>query len=124
MGAGFSAGAWRGALSGLALAALALAAAGESLAASFWTSSARRGAWFPGGPGGCRTQPDPYEKEASILETRLQGEVSTQTQWAQFKYKGDVWYDGILTQVRYDTREAWMFLRLPSIWTSRSGGRC
>jgi hypothetical protein len=48
--------------------------------------------------------------------------VSTQTQWAQFKYKGDVWYDGILTQVRYDTREAWMFLR-PSEYLDIKIGR-
>lgn len=60
---------------------------------------------------GCRTQHDPHEKDASVMETRLQGELSTQTDWAQFKYKGDVWYDGILEQARYDTREAWTFLR-------------
>ncbi|MFZ5813284.1 MAG: hypothetical protein ACOY4F_14700 [Thermodesulfobacteriota bacterium] len=112
MGAAFSAGVWRGAFSRLALAALVLAVAGESLAASFWDQfSTPEVHGFLEVRAGCRTQPDPYEKEASILETRLQGEVSTQTDWAQFKYKGDVWYDGILEQVRYDTREAWMFLR-------------
>ncbi|GAB7081640.1 hypothetical protein [Megalodesulfovibrio paquesii] len=60
---------------------------------------------------GVRTQPDPYEKEASLLETRLQGEVSTQADWVQLKFRGDVWFDGILEQARYETREAWAFLR-------------
>ena len=102
----------QGALSCLALAAFCLAFAGDCLAASVGDrfSTPEVHGCLEGRPG-WRTRPDPYEKEASVLETRLQGEVSTQTDFAQFKYKGDVWYDGILEQVRYDTREAWMFLR-------------
>ncbi|MDQ7833430.1 MAG: hypothetical protein RDU30_17000 [Desulfovibrionaceae bacterium] len=122
MGATVSAGAWRGAVSCLALAILVLAAAGEGLAASFWDQfSTPEVHGFLEIRTGCRTQPDPYEKEASVLETRLQGEVSTQTDWAQFKYKGDVWYDGILEQARYDTREAWMFLRPSEILDIKIG---
>lgn len=112
MDASVRAGIRQGILSCLALAALWLAFAGDGLAASFWDQlSPLEVHGFLEVLAGCRTQPDPYEKEASALETRLQAEVSTQTDWAQFKYKGDVWYDGVPTQVRYDTREAWMFLR-------------
>jgi len=106
------AGTRQGVVSCLALAALMLAFAGDCLGASFWDRfSTPEVHGFLEVRAGCRTQPDPYERDASVLETRLQAEVSTQTSWAQFKYKGDIWYDGILTQVRYDTREAWMFLR-------------
>lgn len=108
--------AWAGirqeAVSCLALAALLLVWAGDCLAASFWDRfSTPEVHGFLEVRAGGRTQPDPYEKEASILETRLQGEVSSQTDSAQLKYKGDVWYDGILEQARYETREAWLFLR-------------
>ncbi|EFL51180.1 conserved hypothetical protein [Solidesulfovibrio fructosivorans JJ]] len=106
------AGTRQGILSCLALAAFWLAFAGDSLAASLWDRfSTPEVHGFLEVRAGCRTQPDPYEKEASVLETRLQAEVSTRTSWAQFKYKGDIWYDGVLEQARYDTREAWMFLR-------------
>ena len=60
---------------------------------------------------GCRTQDDPYEKEASVMETRLQAEAFTYTDWAEFKYKGDVWADGITEKGEYETREAWVFAR-------------
>ncbi len=60
---------------------------------------------------GCRTQKDPYEKDISVMEARLQAEVFTCNDWADFKYKGDVWEDGVTEQVRYDTREAWIFSR-------------
>jgi hypothetical protein len=60
---------------------------------------------------GCRTQNDPYEKDASVMEARLQAEFYTYTDWAEFKYKGDVWGDGVTKEGKYDTREAWMFLR-------------
>lgn len=60
---------------------------------------------------GCRTQEDPHEKEISVLETRLQAELySYHGRW-EFKYRGDVWADGITEQGEYDTREAWFFAR-------------
>jgi hypothetical protein len=112
MNAPARAGTRQGVVSCLALAALVLAFTGNGLAASFWDRcSTPEVHGFLEVRAGCRTRPDPSEKEASVLETRFQGEVSTRTSWAQFKYKGDVWYDGILEQARYDTREAWMFLR-------------
>ncbi len=61
--------------------------------------------------GGMRTQDDPHEKDFSILEARLQWELFTYTDWAEFKFKGDVWGDGITEQGEYDTREAWLFTR-------------
>ncbi len=60
---------------------------------------------------GCRTQDDPYEKDISLAEARLQMELFTYTDWVELKYKGDVWADGVTEQGEYDTREAWFFLR-------------
>ena len=60
---------------------------------------------------GCRTQDDPNEDRASVMESRLQVELFTYTPWAEFKYKADAWIDGITEQGEYDTREAWMFFR-------------
>jgi len=60
---------------------------------------------------GCRVQDDPRQKQASVLESRLQAELFTYAPWAEFKYKGDVWADGITETGEYDTREAWMFAR-------------
>ena len=45
------------------------------------------------------------------MESRLQAELSTHTEWLEFKYKGDVWGDGITERGEYDTRETWVFLR-------------
>lgn len=66
---------------------------------------------FIEGRAGCRTQNDPYEKEISVMETRLQLELFTYTDWAEFKYKGDAWLDGVNNGGEYDTREAWFFTR-------------
>ncbi|MCG8549995.1 MAG: hypothetical protein MI799_06305 [Desulfobacterales bacterium] len=60
---------------------------------------------------GCRIQDDPRQKQTSVLESRLQAELFTYTSWAEFKYKGDLWADGITEKGEYDTREAWMFAR-------------
>jgi hypothetical protein len=60
---------------------------------------------------GCRTQKDPYEKSISVMESRLQADLFFHKDWAQLKYKGDVWLDGITEKGEYDTREAWLFLR-------------
>jgi len=60
---------------------------------------------------GCRTQNDSYEQDAPVMEARLQGELSVYTGSLEFKYKGDVWGDGVTEQWEYDTREAWCFAR-------------
>ncbi|MFO7597929.1 MAG: hypothetical protein R6W92_16490 [Desulfocurvibacter africanus] len=89
---------------------LLAAMAGDCRAESFWDQfSTPEVHGFLEARGGVRTQSDPHEKDISVLETRLQGEAVTNTDWAQFKYKGDLWYDGVLEEVLYDTREAWIF---------------
>lgn len=70
---------------------------------------------------GCRTQNDPYEKEMSVMEARLQLELFTYTDWAEFKYKGDMWFDGVIEDGEYDTREAWFFTRPTSFMDIKIG---
>ncbi len=60
---------------------------------------------------GCRTQEDPEAKDISVMETRLQADLFTYTDWAEFKFKGDVWADGVTEQGESDVREAWVFSR-------------
>ncbi|HOP40213.1 MAG TPA: hypothetical protein PLI53_04145 [Geobacteraceae bacterium] len=60
---------------------------------------------------GCRTRNDPHEKDASVMEARLQLELPASNAWLDVKYKGDVWLDGVTEQVEYDTRELWFFVR-------------
>ena len=60
---------------------------------------------------GVRTQNDPEQKTLSVQETRLQVELYSYTDSIEFKYKGDVWEDGITEKGEYDTREAWFFVR-------------
>lgn len=79
---------------------------------SFWSQFAEPEIHgFVEGRGGFRTRNDPDEKDSSIMETRLQVDVFTYNDWADFKFKGDVWYDGILGDTVFDTRELWMFTR-------------
>ena len=61
--------------------------------------------------GGYRLQNDPYEKDMSVMESRLQLEFSSYNDWADFKYKSDFWGDWVTEQGDYDTRELWMFTR-------------
>jgi hypothetical protein len=60
---------------------------------------------------GYRTQNDPYEKDMSVMEARLQLDFSSYNDWADFKYKSDFWGDWVTEQGNYDTRELWMFTR-------------
>jgi len=60
---------------------------------------------------GCRTQKDPNEDQISIMESRLQMELLTFTEWTELKYKADAWADGITEKGEFDTREAWLFVR-------------
>ena len=61
--------------------------------------------------GGYRLQNDRYEKDMSVMDARWQLEASTFTDWADFKFKGDVLGDGIVEKGRFDLREAWFFSR-------------
>ncbi|WP_147820716.1 hypothetical protein [Salidesulfovibrio onnuriiensis] len=60
---------------------------------------------------GMRTGRDPDQKAFSVAETRMQLELFTSTEKADFKYKGDLRLDGVRNQVGYETREAWVFSR-------------
>lgn len=61
--------------------------------------------------GGGRLGGDPHEKGISLMEARMQLELSAFTPWCDFKYKGDAWGDGVAEQARYDGRELWLFSR-------------
>ncbi len=61
---------------------------------------------------GARLQRNPQERRSSISETRVQGEAAVYGDHAQFKLKGDVWYDGVTDRVEGDLREAWASLRV------------
>ena len=81
-------------------------------ASGFWSQFAEPEIHgFIEGRAGVRTQSDPYEKDRSIMETRLQLDVFTYNDWADFKYKGDIWLDDVKDGPWYDTRELWMFTR-------------
>jgi hypothetical protein len=54
---------------------------------------------------GYRTQNDPYQKDMSIMEGRLQLDVSSFLDWADFKFKGDAVGDLVTEEVYFDTRE-------------------
>jgi hypothetical protein len=58
---------------------------------------------------GYRTRNDKYEKDMSIMEQRLQVEMSSHTDWADFKAKGDTIGDLVEEQGDFDLREAYMF---------------
>jgi hypothetical protein len=60
---------------------------------------------------GYRLRNDPYEKDMSIMEQRLQIELSSYLDWADFKVKGDVFGDLVEEQVDFDLREAFIFTR-------------
>ena len=60
---------------------------------------------------GYRTGSDDAEEDLSVMDARLQVEAFTFTDEVDFKYKADVWGDGITDQGEYDTREAWIFTR-------------
>ncbi len=60
---------------------------------------------------GYRLRNDPYEKDMSIMEQRLQIELSSYLDWADFKVKGDVFGDMVEEQADFDLREAFIFTR-------------
>ncbi len=60
---------------------------------------------------GYRTRKDKYEKAMSIMEQRLQIELSSYLDWADFKVKGDIFSDLVEEQADFDLREAFIFTR-------------
>jgi len=60
---------------------------------------------------GYRLREDKYQKDMSIMETRLQLDVSSYLDWADLKFKGDVLGDMVTERADFDLREAYMFSR-------------
>lgn len=63
---------------------------------------------FLEGRGGYRFLNDQHEKDMSVMETRLQLDISTYTEWAEFKFKGDTFGDMVMEDWRFDMREAYV----------------
>ena len=61
--------------------------------------------------GGYRLQNDEYEKDMSIMESRLQLDLSSYLDWGDLKFKGDVYGDLVTEEGDFDMREANVFLR-------------
>jgi len=57
---------------------------------------------------GYRTRKDKHEKDMSIMEQRLQLEMSSYLDWADFKVRGDITGDLVDEQADFDLREAYM----------------
>jgi hypothetical protein len=60
---------------------------------------------------GYRTRKDPFEKDMSIMETRLQTDLTMTTGETEWKFKGDVFGDLVEEEAEFDLREANVFLR-------------
>jgi hypothetical protein len=61
--------------------------------------------------GGYRLQNDKYEKDMSIMESRLQLDLFSYLDWGDLKFKGDVYGDLVTEKGYFDMREANVFLR-------------
>ncbi|MBN2455786.1 MAG: hypothetical protein JXB29_04480 [Sedimentisphaerales bacterium] len=57
---------------------------------------------------GYRTRKNKYEKDMSVMEQRLQIDLSSYLDWADFKVKGDIIGDLIEEQADFDLREAFI----------------
>jgi hypothetical protein len=60
---------------------------------------------------GYRLRKDKYEKDMSIMENRLQVDLSSYPEWGDLKAKGDVFGDLVTEQADFDLREAYLFTR-------------
>ncbi len=61
--------------------------------------------------GGYRLRNDKYEKDMSIMENRLQLDLSSYFDWGDLKFKGDVYGDLVTEKGYFDLREANVFAR-------------
>jgi len=59
---------------------------------------------------GYRLRKDKYEKDMSIMENRLQLDLSSYPDWGDLKAKGDVFGDLVTEQAHFDLREANVFV--------------
>jgi hypothetical protein len=60
---------------------------------------------------GYRLRKDKYEKDMSIMENRLQLDLSSYLDWADLKVRGDIFGDLVTEQADFDLREANIFTR-------------
>ena len=60
---------------------------------------------------GYRTRKDKYQKDMSVMENRLQVDLSSYTDWADFKFRGDLFGDLVAEEADFDIREAYLFSR-------------
>jgi hypothetical protein len=60
--------------------------------------------------GGYRLQKDKYEKDMSIMEDRIQFDLSSYPDWGDLKVKGDVFADWAAERADFDLREANIFV--------------
>lgn len=61
--------------------------------------------------GGYRLQNDKYEKDMSIMESRVQLDLFSYFDWGDLKFKGDVYGDLVTEKGYFDMREANLFTR-------------
>jgi len=61
--------------------------------------------------GGYRMQNDKYEKDMSIMESRVQLDLFSYFDWGDLKFKGDVYGDLVTEKGYFDMREANIFTR-------------
>jgi len=74
-----------------------------SQAESFASDVEVHGFWE--GRGGFRLLEDKYEKDMSVMETRLQLDLSAFPEWGDLKFKGDTLGDFITGDTHFDIRE-------------------
>jgi len=60
---------------------------------------------------GYRLRNDPYEKDMSVMETRMQLGLDSYLDWGDLRVKGDIIGDLVEEQADFDLREANVFLR-------------
>jgi hypothetical protein len=58
---------------------------------------------------GYRIRKDPYQKDMSIMENRLQVDLSSYPEWGDLKVKGDVYAGLVEEKGDFDLREAYIF---------------
>ena len=60
---------------------------------------------------GYRLRNDPYEKDMSVMETRMQLNLDSYLDWGDIRVKGDIIGDMVTEQADFDMRETNIFLR-------------
>ena len=96
-------------VSGVVLACTAVAAGGEERKGFFLTDLPIEVHGFYEMRAGYRLIKDKYEKDMSVMENRLQLDLSSYLDWADIKAKGDLIGDLVTEEGDFDLREAYIF---------------